>query len=666
MALTKIKTGGITDSAVTTAKINNNAVTDAKVADAITVTAATISGSTLASGVTASSLTSVGTLTGLTVNGATVINENSADVDFRVESNDYANMLVVDGGTNQVGIGNGVASFSTGVLNITNTVVNDRADVIVDTFANNGSASALWLRTSRNTTIGTVTETASGQSIGTIFAHGVDSGGNYDYGAYIDFYQSGGSGTRVPTDIVFWSSTSSAVAEKMRITSAGTVGIQESSPSAALHVVHGSGITLPTMETTARNLAIFEGDQSENYISIASPNTAYAGINFTDTGHKAAGWVQYKHESTATNDYMRFAVNESEKLRITAAGIVHITGASNSNLKLSPEVADEVRLISINDADDTYKALKFYGSRHEFLSGSVGIGTASPGAPLDVQASANGSKTLAYFLNTSQTNDAAQIRVGSGTANKNNMVIGFETVGDDNAGNYGYIGMNSVGNAIFINNNADVGIGTSSPVKPSGYGTTLSLASSGEGPAITFQDTGETNKKMYILNQSGNLKIGNMDDDGGGVTHRMQVQSGGVVVFSGTSTQTYSDAYWYAENDAVAMMFARGSTPGGSYVAFDGTTVHSSDKTLKKNIKKLESPLSTITSLEGKSFNWKDDRDSIKHYGLIAQDVEKILPDIIWKNKEDKMSVNYIELVPILIEAVKELSAEVEELKENA
>ena len=137
-------------------------------------------------------------------------------------------------------------------------------------------------------------------------------------------------------------------------------------------------------------------------------------------------------------------------------------------------------------------------------------------------------------------------------------------------------------------------------------------------------------------------------------------------VFSCTSTQTYSDAYWYAENDAVAMMFARGSTPGGSYVAFDGTTVHSSDKTLKKNIKKLESPLSTITSLEGKSFNWKDDRDSIKHYGLIAQDVEKILPDIIWKNKEDKMSVNYIELVPILIEAVKELSAEVEELKENA
>jgi len=40
MALTKIKTGGITDSAITTAKINDDAVTDAKVADAITVTGA--------------------------------------------------------------------------------------------------------------------------------------------------------------------------------------------------------------------------------------------------------------------------------------------------------------------------------------------------------------------------------------------------------------------------------------------------------------------------------------------------------------------------------------------------------------------------------------------------------------------------------------------------
>ncbi len=60
MALTKIKTGGITDSAITTAKINNNAVTDAKVADAITVTGAQ------------TGITQVGTLTAGTWQGTKI------------------------------------------------------------------------------------------------------------------------------------------------------------------------------------------------------------------------------------------------------------------------------------------------------------------------------------------------------------------------------------------------------------------------------------------------------------------------------------------------------------------------------------------------------------------------------------------------------------------
>ena len=50
-------------------------------------------------------ITSLGTLSGLTVNGAAVFNDNSADVDFRVESNGNANMLFVDGGNDKVGIG---------------------------------------------------------------------------------------------------------------------------------------------------------------------------------------------------------------------------------------------------------------------------------------------------------------------------------------------------------------------------------------------------------------------------------------------------------------------------------------------------------------------------------------------------------------------------------
>ena len=112
---------------------------------------------------------------------------------------------------------------------------------------------------------------------------------------------------------------------------------------------------------------------------------------------------------------------------------------------------------------------------------------------------------------------------------------------------------------------------------------------------------------------------------------------------------------------------------GGGSVFYNGSSVHSSDETLKKNIAKISNSLDTISSLDGKSFKWKADtgRGDIKHYGVIAQDVEKILPELVITNDDEmspfynKMSVNYIELVPIMIEAIKELRAKVTEL-ENA
>ena len=78
-------------------------------------------------------ITSLGTLTGLTVNGAAVFNENSADVDFRIESNGNANMLFVDGDNNRVGVG-------TGTLNREFTVQKaDQCDLAIVS-ANNQSA----------------------------------------------------------------------------------------------------------------------------------------------------------------------------------------------------------------------------------------------------------------------------------------------------------------------------------------------------------------------------------------------------------------------------------------------------------------------------------------------------------------------------------------------
>jgi len=86
-----------------------------------------------------------------------------------------------------------------------------------------------------------------------------------------------------------------------------------------------------------------------------------------------------------------------------------------------------------------------------------------------------------------------------------------------------------------------------------------------------------------------------------------------------------------------------------------------SDLDLKTNVNTIDNSLDIVNSLRGVSFDWKN--NGKKSYGVIAQEIEQILPDLV-TTKENK-SVNYNGLVGVLIQAVKELSAEVEELKKK-
>jgi len=88
----------------------------------------------------------------------------------------------------------------------------------------------------------------------------------------------------------------------------------------------------------------------------------------------------------------------------------------------------------------------------------------------------------------------------------------------------------------------------------------------------------------------------------------------------------------------------------------------SSDRRLKQNIKPLETPLQKIMKLEGISFEWK--KDGKASIGLIAQDVEKVYPELVEENEETGMkSVQYGNLVSPLIEAVKEQQGQIEKLE---
>lgn len=84
-----------------------------------------------------------------------------------------------------------------------------------------------------------------------------------------------------------------------------------------------------------------------------------------------------------------------------------------------------------------------------------------------------------------------------------------------------------------------------------------------------------------------------------------------------------------------------------------------SDINLKTNIHTVENALDTVSQLRGVSFDWKETEGS--SYGVIAQELEEVLPELV-KTGENK-SVNYNGIIGVLIEAIKELKKEVEELK---
>ena len=101
-------------------------------------------------------------------------------------------------------------------------------------------------------------------------------------------------------------------------------------------------------------------------------------------------------------------------------------------------------------------------------------------------------------------------------------------------------------------------------------------------------------------------------------------------------------------------------------VSLGGTILSSSDRRIKENITPLENCLDKIDSITGCQYNRTDLIDNTKlHVGVIAQDVEKVYPEIVETNNSDVKQVNYNSLIAVLVECVKELKEENKELKQR-
>jgi len=416
-------------------------------------------------------------------------------------------------------------------------------------------------------------------------------------------------------------------AEAMRIDSSGNVGIGTSSPSAKLQVQG-------TQASGTANVLYLDNS--------STTGTTLASVSFSNAGSVKASIAA----CVAGDGYMTFNNNNnSEKMRIDASGNVGI-GTSSPNYQLQ-----------------LYKA----GASANYLqvtSGATGAASGN-GTLFGVDASGNGIVTV------------------QGAVNYITSVAGSERMRIDSSGN--------------------VGIGTSSPTtkldafasSPTRGLVIANRASGSTGAQIHFgqsgvadwaigqpagvnafafwygRNTASDGTEAARIDSSGNLLVactGTNDTATTGL--RYLAGSNGYLSHTlAASTNGTGASYYLYSTGAGSYRFYVGA--GGTVFATSTTITAISDQRLKENIQDIDVGLDAILALKPRKFDWKagKGKDKKGDRGWIAQEFEQVFPDMIdtWRDpapdgEEPYKAVN-ADLIPVLVKAIQEQQAQIEELK---
>ena len=232
-----------------------------------------------------------------------------------------------------------------------------------------------------------------------------------------------------------------------------------------------------------------------------------------------------------------------------------------------------------------------------------------------------------------------------------------------------------------IVNSGKVGIGTTTPSYPltvkssvsgahimglSGSGTALFLlgnyAGLNDGQLILYDNSGNWDVKLtadansWIMN---NFGVGtatpgaNLEINGAG-SNTLRIRA--------TGSPNYWDIFQnYAGGDNAFTYLYNGGVV--AKVLTSGAWQQLSDSDLKENITPLENPIEKIKAISGITFTWKNPEISPdEQVGVIAQEVEQVLPQAVSTNDDGNKMISYASLIPLLIEAVKEQQKTIETL----
>jgi hypothetical protein len=436
------------------------------------------------------------------------------------------------------------------------------------------------------------------------------------------------------------------------------VGIGTASPAYLLDVLAAGAITATSSFAMAR---ITGASAVANDLTLVGPNTSQVRINFGDTDLASVGEVGYDHSTNR----MRFVTNNQQQHTIDPNGVFNwYDGAGGTRMTLN---ANGLGVGA--------------GPSYRFHVQQTLAGTASAVNPIAYIVNNGSGNTAKLTLSDAVTTDGNITLTGSATAA--NRLLGFGINGVqqmvlDGNGNVGIGVTPSAWSSIYkvyqIGQSASVSGGSSVELAVFGsncyFDTTDSRwerITSGftsqyyqtngthvwriGGTAAANTDCSFTN--VMTLDASGNLLVGTTGLNATWNT-RLTLSSD-----SGT-TRWAVGPYSTATNFVIS-----GASGGGVYL--NGTAATSwtsaSDERLKDIIEPISNAVSKIGSLRSVIGKFKTDSEGTRRSFLIAQDVQSVLPEAVDASNPDRLGVAYTDVIPLLVAAIKELTARVQTLE---
>jgi hypothetical protein len=317
-------------------------------------------------------------------------------------------------------------------------------------------------------------------------------------------------------------------------------------------------------------------------------------------------------------------------------------------------------------------------------TGNVGIGTTAPDEALEVRGA---NKGLALTRDASTGSSRIYYRT-SGTylwslgirANSDNYSIFDEVLGSERF--------------TILKSNGNVGIGTTAPdeklhvdgstlitynnsfqsTNSVGNKAILARVSPTSGIINYAEYATATNLNGFVIGSDDARVKGNITGDSlefiTNTSTRMTILSGGNVGINtttpGSTLHVVGDVL--IQTGALGVGVNPNATDGRIDASNDIVAFSTSDKRLKENITPIANALEKVKSLTGVEFDWKEETKSVHGYeghdvGVIAQDVQAVLPEAVRTNDTGYLSVRYEKMIALLIEANKELANRVEQLE---